>query len=86
MAKIRSLKKLIEYFESIPANKWCKGSYSKHGRHCALGHLYWNTDKPLISCAREHTEGLTLINDSAKNGIKKAVLEFLHRKYESRKK
>lgn len=37
---LKSVKDFIAFFEAIPANKWCTGSFKNQaGQCCAMGHL-----------------------------------------------
>ncbi len=40
VSPLKTKEDFIEFFEAIPATKWCKGQlHDSKGRHCAIGHL-----------------------------------------------
>lgn len=43
--QIHSLKWFIQYYESIPVEKWCQGQFHDGDKSCALGHLGATGDK-----------------------------------------
>lgn len=74
MKRLKTVEDFIEFFRSIPKNKWTTtGQFCAHGRCCAFGHLgarYGTRDTPnsarIASLTEMHPSGRRLIsvNDS----------------------
>ena len=75
---IQTIPQLIEFYESIPDDKWCVKEYQREDRYCALGHLGFdqdNDDTPLWIdgvCA----SAIMRSNDGNENS-KVGVIEYL---------
>jgi hypothetical protein len=79
MKTITTLKQLIEFFEAIPANKWCQGSIKKSRKHCAIGHLtrfIWDKETHDF-IAKIGVSDLVRVNDSKDGLPKDNVIKFL---------
>lgn len=76
-----------KFFQAIPNEKWCTGSFNGHGRYCALGHLgLRNSDEdftlPNIQNLKKlggSTDQIISINDNKGLGgtIKERVLNYV---------
>lgn len=81
--KINSLQDLIDYYEKIPENKWCKGAYTKGEKHCALGHLGFRSGAMIMDVnkklkkAKIHGIDLVIANDDDAYTPKQNVLKYL---------
>ena len=81
-----SLDDFIEYFEAIPASRWCRFVFKdEHGRKCAQGHLGADPLHTPVRVDRLHDLvglGLASVNNGEhpnyqKGNIKTRVLTFL---------